>query len=66
MAPVFPREYEVKVITIAPDATRNEARELLTHAAEYGQWEMTRSLWYIGGARKVWLRRRVMRVQATL
>ncbi|SNS42559.1 hypothetical protein SAMN06309944_0203 [Micrococcales bacterium KH10] len=60
------REYEYRVVTLTPDTSRNEARELLTQAAEYGQWELARSRWYIGGMRKVWLRRRVMRVRSTL
>lgn len=61
-----PREYEYRVVTIPAETSRNETRDLLTHAAEYGHWELARSRWYVGGLRKVWLRRRVMRISSTL
>jgi CBS domain-containing protein len=59
------RHFEWRVVDIAPDVSRSEARGLLTEHAEYGQWELARSVLYIGGARRVWLRRRVMRLQRT-
>lgn len=39
---------------------------MLTDHAEYGRWELTRSRLYIGGTRKLWLRRKVMRVHRTI
>lgn len=58
--------YEYRVLTIAPSTTRSEARRLLTDEAEYGRWELSRTLLFAGGRRKVWLRRRVIRVRSTL
>ncbi|MDU6928507.1 MAG: DUF5703 family protein, partial [Dermabacter sp.] len=39
-------------------------REALTDEAEYGRWELARTQKFIGGGKKVWLRRRIMRVTA--
>ena len=41
-------------------------RRLLTDEAEYGRWELARTRVYVGGARKVWLRRKAMQVASTL
>jgi len=54
--------FEWRVVDINRDMSKGEARTLLTEQAEYGQWELARSVRYMGGARRVWLRRRVMRV----
>lgn len=58
--------YEYRVLALPRGTTRLEARQLLTEQAEYGRWELARVLLYLGGARKVWLRRRILRVQRTL
>lgn len=60
------KEYEYRVVTVPRALSRSELRRQLTEDAEYGQWELTRTRVYIGGGRKVWLRRRVIRVEATL
>lgn len=39
---------------------------MLTEAAEYGRWELARTSVYLGGERRVWLRRRIMTVRSTL
>ncbi|NTV40600.1 MAG: hypothetical protein HGA51_11690 [Demequinaceae bacterium] len=52
-----------RVVDIPRSITREEATQLLSEQAEYGRWELARSLIYVGGARKVWLRRRAMRVE---
>lgn len=57
--------FEWRVVDIPRDVTRSEARSLLTEQAEYGRWELARSQKFIGGARRVWLKRRVMRVERT-
>lgn len=54
---------EWRVIEIPRGVSRSETRSLLTEQAEYGRWELARSQLLYGGARRVWLRRRVMRVQ---
>ncbi|WP_430866877.1 DUF5703 family protein [Demequina aurantiaca] len=59
------RHFEWRVVDIASDMSRSDAHGLLTEHAEYGQWELARSVIYTGGARRVWLRRRVMRLQRT-
>ncbi|KGM14371.1 hypothetical protein N869_14045 [Cellulomonas bogoriensis 69B4 = DSM 16987] len=58
--------YEFRVVTIDPGTTRGEARRRLTEEAEYGRWELARTRLYAGGTRKVWLRRKIIRVQSTL
>ncbi|MGC5628080.1 DUF5703 family protein [Georgenia sp. Z1344] len=58
--------YEFRTVTIPPDVGRSDARRLLTAEAEYGRWELARSVLYEGGLRKVVLRRRAMRVASTL
>lgn len=57
--------YEWRVVDIARDVTRSEARAVLTEQAEYGRWDLVRSQMFYGGARRVWLRRRVMNVRRT-
>ena len=59
-------EYEYRVMTLSRDTSRNDARRLLTEQAEYGRWELARTRLYAGGERKVWLRRKIIRVQSTL
>jgi hypothetical protein len=56
-------EYEYRELTLPRGTSRSEARQLLTEHAEYGRWELARVRLYWGGTRKVWLRRRILRVQ---
>ncbi|MPV49893.1 MULTISPECIES: DUF5703 family protein [unclassified Pseudactinotalea] len=58
-------EYEVRVVTLPRGVSRGEVRSLLTEQAEYGRWELARHRIYMGGERKVWLRRRIIRVRST-
>lgn len=58
--------YEYRVLSIGRDTSRGDARRLLTDEAEYGRWELARTRLYAGGGRKVWLRRKIIRVQSTL
>ncbi len=60
------QRYEYLLLTVAPHERLSEARARLTEHAEYGKWELTRSVLLYSGARKYWLRRRVMRVEATI
>lgn len=59
-------EYEYRVIALPRTASTAETRRYLTDEAEYGRWELARSSIYTGGERKVWLRRRIIRVRSTL
>lgn len=54
-----------RVVDIPRDITRAEAARLLSEQAEYGSWELARSVMFVGGARRVWLRRRALKVQRT-
>ncbi|AEI12359.1 MULTISPECIES: DUF5703 family protein [Cellulomonas] len=59
-------QYEYRVLTLPRSTSRNDARRMLTEEAEYGRWELARSVVYVGGERRVWLRRKVLRVRSTL
>ncbi|MDR2564917.1 MAG: DUF5703 family protein [Bifidobacteriaceae bacterium] len=58
--------YEYRVVTVPAHMTSTAARELIAHQAEYGRWEMAKSARYWGGAKRVWLRRKTLRVESTL
>jgi hypothetical protein len=59
-------QYEYRVMTFTRDISRSDVHRQLTDEAEYGRWELARTRAYSGGVRRVWLRRRIMRVEATL
>lgn len=58
-------QFEFRVITLPRSTSRSEARQMLTEQAEYGRWELARVRLYVGGVRRVWLRRRILRVDRT-
>nr|KEP24702.1 hypothetical protein DA06_16780 [Georgenia sp. SUBG003] len=58
--------YEYRTVTLPRDLSRGDVRRLLTEEAEYGRWELARTRLYMGGTRKIWLRRKAMRVPSTL
>ncbi len=58
-------QYEYRVLTLPRETSSAQARQLLTEQAEYGHWELARVRLYLGGARRVWLRRRIIRVART-
>jgi hypothetical protein len=57
--------YEYRELALPRDTPRDVARTVLTEYAEYGRWELDRLRLYPDGRRRVWLRRRVMRVERT-
>ena len=59
-------QYEYRTLTIPRTTDGNDARRMLTYEAEYGRWELARVVLYVGGERKVTLRRRIIRVRSTL
>ncbi len=59
-------EYEYRVLVVPRTASRADLRQQLADEAEYGKWELARSRVYVGGSRKVWLRRRIIRVDRTM
>ena len=58
-------QYEVRTLTIPRSTSGNDARSMLADEAEYGRWELSRTRLYPGGERKVWLRRKIIRVRST-
>jgi hypothetical protein len=58
-------EYEWRVLVLPRAASRAEIRQMLTEQAEYGHWELARVRLYVGGHRRIWLRRRIIRVART-
>lgn len=61
--PAASKRLEWRVIDIPRHVSRSDARSLVVEQAEYGRWELARSQVLYGGARRVWLRRKVMRVE---
>lgn len=59
-------EYEYRVLRLPASTSRGDARRMLTEQAEYGRWELARTRLFAGGERKVWLRRKTIRVRSTL
>lgn len=60
------QQWEYLVMTVAPRDSVSEARRRVVEHAEYGKWELQRTVLYRGGARRYWMRRRIMRVKSTL
>jgi hypothetical protein len=58
-------EYEIRQVVLPRGTTRGAARKLLTDQAEYGGWELARLRLFADGTRKVWLRRKIIRVART-
>ena len=58
--------YEYRLVTFDPSISRADARTALTDEAEYGRWELARTSLYAGGLRRVWLRRKIIRMRSTL
>ncbi len=59
-------DFEVRHIRLPHQTSRNAVRRLLTEQAEYGGWELMRLRRYRDGTRDAWLRRKIIRVRATL
>lgn len=59
-------EYQVERVRLGRHISRNAVRQLLTEQAEYGGWELTRLRRYADGSRDVWIRRKIIKVRATL
>lgn len=59
-------EYEYRAVSISRDVSRSDATRMLAEEAEYGRWELATTSLYVGGERRVTLRRRVIRARSTL
>jgi hypothetical protein len=58
-------EYEYRLLIMSRSSSRSEVRRVLADHAEYGRWELARVIVLMNGSRKVWLRRRIIRVVRT-
>ena len=58
-------EFEYQVLTFDRHTSKAEARQAVREHAEYGRWELARTVIYRGGIRRMWLRRRIIRVDRT-
>lgn len=58
-------EYEYRTLSIGRDVSRSDASRMLTEEAEYGRWELASTSLYVGGERRVMLRRRIIRARST-
>lgn len=61
-----PADYEFQVVTIPRGMSLGTARAEVTAETDRGRWDLVRSRRYLGGGRKVWMRRRIIRVASTL
>jgi hypothetical protein len=59
-------EYEIERVRLGRHVSRGAVRQLLTDHAEYGGWELTRLRRYRDGTRDVWIRRKIIRVHASV
>lgn len=55
-------EYEFRTIVFPRGSARAAIRQELTDHAEYSHWELHRTVVYLDGLEKAWLRRRIIRV----
>ena len=58
-------DYEYLMLSFSRHQSRAEVRQALAEHAEYGHWDLLRVSLYVGGVRKVVLRRRIIRVRRT-
>ncbi|WP_236683394.1 DUF5703 family protein [Demequina sediminicola] len=60
-----PQQYEWRVLEFPRTTSHSQVRTMMTEHAEYGRWELARSQILVGGQRRIWLRRRVYKLQRT-
>jgi hypothetical protein len=59
-------EYQIHRVRLDRQLSRTAVRQLLSDQAEYGGWELDRLRRYQDGTRDVWIRRKIIRVAASL
>ena len=59
-------EYEFQRFSVPRTITRSAVTRMLTDHAEYGGWELTRLRRYRDGTRDIWIRRKIIRVPASV
>ena len=60
-----PTTWEFREISLPRDISRETTRVMLTSVAETEHWELDRLRIYPDGRRRIWLRRKVIRVVRT-
>ena len=63
--PVVEGDWEYQPLRLPRDVTRLSATAELGLRAQFGGWELARTLLFADGTRKVWLRRRLSRSALT-
>jgi hypothetical protein len=58
-------EYQYRTLIFSGGVSAGDLCRAIAQEAEYGDWELSRLRLYFGGSRKVWLRRKIIRVQRT-
>ena len=58
-------EYQYRVMIFPSGVSAGDLCRAVAQEAEYGHWELSMLRLYFGGSRKVWLRRKIIRVQRT-
>ncbi len=58
-------EYEYRVLTFDRLTPKAEARQSVREHAEYGRWELAQTVVYVTGVTRMWMRRKIMRVERT-
>jgi hypothetical protein len=61
-----PEDYEFQVLAVPRGVSLGTVRRALAAESEYGRWDLVRTRLYYGGEKRVWMRRRIIRVSSTL
>lgn len=57
--------WEIREVPLPTKVSRREAKEILTELAEYGRWELVRTRIYPNGVKRVWVKKRIQKVERT-
>ena len=57
--------WEIREVPLPSKSSRQVARTILTELAEYGRWELVRTRIYPNGIKRMWVKKRVLRVERT-
>ncbi|MGA0733554.1 MAG: DUF5703 family protein [Candidatus Nanopelagicales bacterium] len=58
--------WEIREITFGFRSNIQNTREALTDLAEYGNWELHRTRIYPNGLKRVWVKRRVLKIAPSI
>jgi len=57
--------WEIREVPLPSKSSRQEAKTILTELAEYGRWELVRTRIYPNGIKRMWVKKRILRVERT-